>query len=272
MTKICFIGGGNMATSLIGGMIAQGQAADSICVSDPHQEQLDKLAADFAVNTESDNAKAVAGADLVMLAVKPQVMKQVLEPIVDSIPKSALIVSIAAGINLYSFEKWLGNDRAIVRCMPNTPALIQLGASGLYANSNTSEAQKKLAEEVLSAAGIVQWVDNEKDIDAVTAVSGSGPAYYFLLMEAMIDAGVELGLSRETAAELTVQTAIGAAQMAKQSDVDAAELRRRVTSPGGTTEQAINTFEGAHLRDIVKAALKSANDRSGELAEMLGEK
>jgi len=140
-------------------------------------------------------------------------MKQVIEPIADAIPQSALIVSIAAGINLYSFEKWLGKERAIVRCMPNTPALIQLGASGLYANGNTSDEQKKLAEEVLSAAGIVQWVDNEKDIDAVTAVPGSGPAYYFLLMEAMIDAGVELGLSRETAAELTVQTAIGAAQM-----------------------------------------------------------
>ena len=271
MSNICFIGGGNMATSLIGGLIAQGHPAENICVSDPNQEQLDKLQNEFSIRVDANNHSAVDNADLVVLAVKPQVMKDVANPLAASIPAKAIIVSIAAGINLHSLEAWLGQERAIVRCMPNTPSLIQLGASGLFANANTSTEQKTLAETVLKAAGIVQWVNNEAEIDAVTAVSGSGPAYYFLLMEAMIDAGVELGLSRKTASELTLQTALGAAQMAKQSDVDAAELRRRVTSPGGTTEQAINTFEGAHLRDIVKAALNAANTRSGELAEMLGE-
>lgn len=275
MSNICFIGGGNMATSLIGGLIAQGHSADSISVSDPNESQRNQLEQQFSINSFADCAPAMADADIVVLAVKPQIMKDVALNIASSIAPNAkqpLFVSIAAGINLFSLQSWLGENQAIVRCMPNTPSLIQLGASGLYANEHTSIVQKNLAETVLKAAGIVQWVQTEAEIDAVTAVSGSGPAYYFLFMEAMIDAGTELGLSQETATELTIQTAIGAAQMAKGSDVDTAELRRRVTSPGGTTEQAINTFESAHLRDIVKAALNSATRRSGELAEMLGEK
>jgi pyrroline-5-carboxylate reductase len=275
MSNICFIGGGNMATSLIGGLIAQGHPADSISVSDPNESQREQLIQQYSINAFADCGPAMANADIVVLAVKPQVMKVVAESValgLDKGSKQPLFVSIAAGINLYSLQSWLGQEQSIVRCMPNTPSLIQLGASGLFANEHTSIVQKNLAETVLKAAGIVQWVQSEAEIDAVTAVSGSGPAYYFLLMEAMIDAGVELGLSRETASELTIQTAIGAAQMAKESDVDTAELRRRVTSPGGTTEQAINTFESAHLRDIVKAALNAANRRSGELAELLGEK
>ncbi|MBL4798670.1 MAG: pyrroline-5-carboxylate reductase [Oleispira sp.] len=275
MSNICFIGGGNMATSLIGGLIAQGHPAGSISVSDPNESQRQQLIEQYSINAFADSGPAMAGADIVVLAVKPQVMKAVATSVALAIEKGAkqpLFVSIAAGINLYSLQIWLGQKQAIVRCMPNTPSLIQLGASGLFANEHTSKVQRNLAETVLKAAGIVQWVQSEAEIDAVTAVSGSGPAYYFLLMEAMIDAGIELGLSRETASELTIQTAIGAAQMAKESDVDTAELRRRVTSPGGTTEQAINTFESAHLRDIVKAALNAANRRSGELAELLGEK
>ncbi len=274
MSNICFIGGGNMATSLIGGLIAQGHAANSISVSDPNEAQREQLTTQYGINTFADCAPALADADIVVLAVKPQVMKDValiVAKAAEQSSKQPLFVSIAAGINLYSLQQWLGKDQAIVRCMPNTPSLIQLGATGLFANEQTSIVQKNLAETVLKAAGIVQWVQSEAEIDAVTAVSGSGPAYYFLLMEAMIDAGIELGLSRETASELTIQTAIGAAQMAKESDVDVAELRRRVTSPGGTTEEAINTFEGAHLRDIVQAALSAANRRSGELALMLGE-
>lgn len=274
MSNICFIGGGNMATSLIGGLIAQGHPADSIRVSDPNEPQREQLAQQYSINVFADCGPAMADADIVVLAVKPQVMKAVALDIASAMPadmKQPLFVSIAAGINLFSLQTWLGAEQAIVRCMPNTPSLIQLGASGLFANENTSIVQKNLAETVLKAAGIVQWVQSEAEIDAVTAVSGSGPAYYFLLMEAMIDAGTELGLSRETASELTIQTAIGAAQMAKESDIDIAELRRRVTSPGGTTEQAINTFESAHFRDIVKAALTAANRRSRELAQLLGE-
>jgi pyrroline-5-carboxylate reductase len=274
MSNICFIGGGNMATSLIGGLIAQGHSADSIVVSDPNESQRDQLTTQYGIKTFADCGPALVNADIVLLAVKPQVMKVVALNIASAIPadaKQPIFVSIAAGINLFSLQSWLGEQQAIVRCMPNTPSLIQLGASGLFANEHTSISQKNLAETVLKAAGIVQWVQSEAEIDAVTAVSGSGPAYYFLLMEAMIDAGVELGLSRDTARELTLQTAIGAAQMAKESDVDVVELRRRVTSPGGTTEQAINSFESAHLRDIVQAALNAAHRRSGELAQLLGE-
>lgn len=274
MSNICFIGGGNMATSLIGGLVAQGHPADSISVSDPNESQRSELEQQFSIKTFSDCAQAMEDADIVVLAVKPQIMKAVASDVAVAIEKSAkqpLFVSIAAGINLFSLQTWLGQEQAIVRCMPNTPSLIQLGASGLFANEQTSIVQKNLAETVLKAAGIVQWVQSEAEIDAVTAVSGSGPAYYFLLMEAMIDAGIELGLSRETASELTIQTAIGAAHMAKESDVDVAELRKRVTSPGGTTEQAINTFEKANLREVVKSALAAAHRRSGELAQLLGE-
>ncbi|MFQ3172058.1 MAG: pyrroline-5-carboxylate reductase [Oleispira sp.] len=274
MSNICFIGGGNMSTSLIGGLIAQGHPADSISVNDPNESKRNELEQQYSIKTFADCGPAMANADIVVLAVKPQMMKAVAVNIASSIPaeaKQPLFVSVAAGINLFSLQSWLGKDQAIVRCMPNTPSLIQLGASGLFANKYTSSVQKNLAETVLKAAGIVQWVQSEAEIDAVIAVSGSGPAYYFLLMEAMIDAGVELGLNRETASQLTLQTAIGAAHMAKESDVDVAELRRRVTSPGGTTEQAINTFESAHLRDIVKSALSAAHRRSGELAELLGE-
>jgi pyrroline-5-carboxylate reductase len=274
MSNICFIGGGNMATSLIGGLIAQGHAADSIVVSDPNESKRDQLTTQYGIKTFADCGPALVNADIVLLAVKPQVMKEVALNIASVIPteaKQPMFVSIAAGINLFSLQSWLGEQQAIVRCMPNTPSLIQLGASGLFANEHTSISQKNLAETVLKAAGIVQWVQSEAEIDAVTAVSGSGPAYYFLLMEAMIDAGVELGLSRDTASELTFQTAIGAANMAKESEVNVAELRRRVSSPGGTTEQAINTFESAHLRDIVKAAMAAAHRRSGELAKLLGE-
>lgn len=275
MSNICFIGGGNMATSLIGGLIAKGHAADSICVSDPNESQRQQLEQQFSVRTFTHCKAAMDNADIVVLAVKPQVMKAVALEVAEAINDSAkqpLFVSIAAGIDLFSLQAWLGKNQAIVRCMPNTPSLIQLGASGLFANEKTSIVQKNLAETVLKAAGIVQWVQSEEEIDAVTAVSGSGPAYYFLLMEAMIDAGTELGLSQETARELTLQTALGAAQMAKESDVDVAELRKRVTSPGGTTEQAINTFENAQLRNIVKSAMQAAHSRSGELAQLLGEK
>lgn len=279
MSHICFIGGGNMATSLIGGLIAQGHPADSIVVSDPNESQRTQLEQQFSIRTTAECGPALKDADVVVLAVKPQIMKAVALSIAtemnaagtDNNQQQSLFVSIAAGINLKSLQSWLGTTQAIVRCMPNTPSLIQRGASGLFANEYTSIVQKNLAETVLKAAGIVQWVQTEAEIDAVTAVSGSGPAYYFLLMEAMIDAGVELGLSRETASELTIQTAIGAAHMAKESEVDVAELRRRVTSPGGTTEQAIHSFENADLRGIVKAALNAANRRSGELAEQLGE-
>ena len=205
-----------------------------------------------------------------VLATKPQVLKQVSQALAPSLNDGQLIVSIAAGISCASLANWLGAERAIVRCMPNTPALLRQGASGLYANAAVSAAQRELAEQLLSAVGLALWLENEQQIDAVTAVSGSGPAYFFLLIEAMTAAGEKLGLSREIAEQLTLHTALGAARMATSSDVDAAELRRRVTSPNGTTEAAIKAFQAGGFEALVQQALDAAAHRSAELAEQLG--
>jgi len=268
--NLTFIGAGNMASSILGGLIAKGYPASKITASDPYQEGLEKLAAAHGINITQDNALAVSKADVVVLAVKPQVLKQVCEALEPSLGHQPLVISIAAGIDINSLDKWLGNELAIVRCMPNTPALVQTGASGLYANSQTSAAQKASADEILKSVGIVQWLDSESLIDPVTAVSGSGPAYYFLMMEAMIDVGVAQGLSRTAATELTLQTALGAAKLAQSSDVDVSELRRRVTSPNGTTEQAILSFEDSDLRGTVSKAMQACTDRSIAMAKELG--
>lgn len=272
MSQIAFIGGGNMATSIIGGLVKGGDVkASMIHVSDPGAEQRARLSKDFGINVHENNLDAIAKADVVILAVKPQVMKDVLQPLQATLSsRQPLLISIAAGISMDSLASWSG-CKALVRCMPNTPALLGRGATGLFASAAVSIDQRNQADSLLSAVGLTVWVKNESEIDAVTAVSGSGPAYYFLLMEAMIAAGQKLGLSKETATRLTLQTAAGAAEMALKSDVDPAELRRRVTSPGGTTERAIATFEAAHLRDIVDAAVKAANDRGAELSQQLGD-
>lgn len=267
---IGFIGAGNMASSLIGGMIAKGTPAASIAAFDPHTEGLQALAGQTGIAACDSNAQLIERSDIVVIAVKPQVLKNVLTPLKASFQaKKPLIISIVAGITSASIEQWIG-AAAIVRCMPNTPALVQLGASGLVANSNVSAEQRAQAQAVLEAVGIVQWLEDEQQIDPVTAVSGSGPAYFFLLMESMIEAGVAQGLSREVATQLTLQTALGAATMAINSDVDAAELRRRVTSPNGTTQAAIETFEAGGLRKLTQQALDAARDRSIELAVELG--
>ncbi|PHR95895.1 MAG: pyrroline-5-carboxylate reductase [Oceanobacter sp.] len=271
MTQIAFIGGGNMATSIIGGLIREGSVrADLIHVSDPGSEQRDALQSKFNVVTHDDNLDAIANAGVVILAVKPQMMKAVLEPLKETLnTRQPLLISIAAGISLPSLSQWSGCN-AIVRSMPNTPSLTGHGAMGLYASEAVSIEQRNLTDSLMAATGLTVWVKTEAEIDAVTALSGSGPAYYFLMMEAMINAGQKLGLSEETATKLTLQTALGAGQMAIASDVGPAELRRRVTSPGGTTEQAIATFEGAHLRDIVEAAMDAAAKRAAELSNELG--
>lgn len=271
MAQIAFIGGGNMATSIIGGLLKQGDLkASMIHVADPGEEQRQTLHKSFGVVTHADNLAAVAKADVVILAVKPQVMKQVLEPLQATLSKSQpLLISIAAGISMNSLKQWSG-CKALVRCMPNTPALLGLGATGLFGSADVSIDQRNLADSLLRAVGLTVWVKTEAEIDAVTAVSGSGPAYFFLLMEAMIDAGKQLGLSEQTATRLTLQTALGAGQMALNSEVSPAELRRRVTSPGGTTERAIAAFEDAALRDTVAKALRAASDRAAELSQQLG--
>ena len=267
--RIAFIGAGNMAASLIGGLIARGVPADLICASEPLAEQRERIAFEHGIRVEEDNAAAVAEADIVVLAVKPQVMKPVCEALAPALPQSALIVSIAAGIPCASLSSWLGTT-AIVRCMPNTPALLREGISGLYAMPEVSAAQQVQAEDLLAAVGQLVWLESEQLIDAVTAVSGSGPAYFFLLMEAMTAAGEKLGLPAETASLLARQTALGAARMALASDVEPAELRRRVTSPNGTTEAAIRTFQTGGFEALVDEALKAAAHRSAELAEQLG--
>ncbi|MBI6953256.1 MULTISPECIES: pyrroline-5-carboxylate reductase [unclassified Pseudomonas] len=268
-TRIAFIGAGNMAASLIGGLRAQGLDTALIRASDPGAETRARITAEHGIEAFEDNAKAIDGVDVIVLAVKPQVMKAVCETLKPNLKPGQLVVSIAAGITCASLQAWLGAI-PLVRCMPNTPALLRQGVSGLYATREVSMEQRRQAEQLLSAVGTALWLEHEQQLDAVTAVSGSGPAYFFLLIEAMTAAGEKLGLPRETASQLTLQTALGAARMAVSSDVDAAELRRRVTSPAGTTEAAIKSFQANGFEAIVEKALQAAAKRSAELAEKLG--
>ncbi len=269
-TKIAFIGAGNMAKAIIGGLIAEGFSPNDLSASGPRLESLEKVAVEHGISISTDNVATAVKADVIVLAVKPQMLKEVALGLANSLTHKPLIISLAAGITTESINTWLGGGQAIVRCMPNTPSQVRVGASGLFANANVSDAQKSTANAILGAVGIVQWVDDEALINPVTAVSGSGPAYFFLMMEAMIDAGVALGLNRESATELTLQTALGAAILAKQSNVDVAELRRRVTSPKGTTEQAINSFENDQIRAIFARAMTACSNRAVELSEILG--
>ncbi|RLQ20928.1 pyrroline-5-carboxylate reductase [Seongchinamella sediminis] len=267
---IAFIGAGNMANSIVGGLVEAGHPADHIRAADPYPESLARLQQVAPVTACDSNNAAVAGADVIILAVKPQVMAEVCTGIAASLEANALVISIAAGITINSLQSWLGETTAIVRCMPNTPALLGCGASGLFANEQVSEAQRAHAGQVLAAVGLVSWVPREKDLDAVTALSGSGPAYFFLFMEAMIAAAEAQGLERDTATQLAQQTALGAARMALESDVDLVELRRRVTSPGGTTQAAVESFEAAGLRQVVSTAMQAAADRADEMAREMG--
>jgi len=268
---ICFIGGGNMASSLISGLINNQYPSNKITVTDPDKLKLEQLKQQFSINVETDNLKAVECADVLVLAVKPQILKNVCDNIKDITQKTKpLIISIAAGIRSTDIERWLGGSHALVRCMPNTPALIQAGATGLFANSNTSSEQINIADQILRSAGITLWVDNEPQLDAVTAVSGSGPAYFFLFLEAMQAAGTQLGLDEETSALLAKQTALGAARMALEGEDDPATLRAKVTSKGGTTAAAIASFEDNNFSHIINQALTAAHDRAIDLADELG--
>ncbi|MEH6811816.1 MAG: pyrroline-5-carboxylate reductase [Motiliproteus sp.] len=266
-----FIGAGNMASAIIGGLLAKGYPAAKIWASDPSPEKLQQMSAEWGIQTSTENQQVAADAEVLILAVKPQVLGEVAKGLQASVSaNNPLVVSIAAGVMVDSLERWLGDNTAIVRCMPNTPALVQSGASGLYANAKVSAEQKQQAEKILDAVGIALWVEQESLLDAVTAVSGSGPAYYFLVMEAMIAAGEKLGLDTETSTQLTLQTAIGAAKMAMASDVDVAELRRRVTSPKGTTEKAVEAFEAGDIRGLFDTAMVACAERSKSLAVELG--
>jgi len=268
--RIAFIGAGNMAKSIIGGLLAEGVAANTIIASGPRLETLTPLQQQWGISVTTDNGEAAAQADIVILAVKPQMLKSVAEALSPSLAHNPLLISLAAGITTASLSHWLGEHHAIVRCMPNTPSQLRVGASGLFANAHVSAEQREGANRILQAVGVVQWLDDEHLINAVTAISGSAPAYFFLMMEAMIDAGVSMGLSAESARELTLQTALGAALLARDSDVDVAELRRRVTSPKGTTEQAILSFERDDFRGSVERAMNACSARAAELSELLG--
>lgn len=269
-STIAFIGAGNMASSLIGGLLAQGFPSSGVRACDPNPEQRQQLGDRLGIQTFADNPEAVADADLVVLAVKPQVMKAVCLALAPHLSPQAVVVSIAAGISTTSLHQWLG-ECSLVRCMPNTPSLLQQGVSGLFAGPHVGTAQRQQAEQLLSAVGLVFWVEKESQLDAVTALSGSGPAYFFLLMEAMAQAAEQLGLPQPLASQLASQTALGAARMATESDLDAAELRRRVTSPQGTTEAAIHTFQQGHFSALVQAAMQAAAQRSAELTEQSGQ-
>ena len=268
--RLAIIGAGNMASCIVGGLVNSNDHnyfSDNITVSDPKNKKLSSLQQQFGITINTNNSKACKEADIVILAVKPQVIKMVVAEIKPVLTHRPLVISVAAGITSRQLTKWLGKDIPVVRAMPNTPALVRNGATGLYANTVVSRRQREQAESILSAIGYTTWVEEESLMDTVTAVSGSGPAYFFLLMEAMIDAGVKQGLTKSIAKQLTLQTALGAAALAKSSDVDVAELRRRVTSPGGTTEQAIQYFQQANFAQIVTDAMDACAERSRQLAK-----
>lgn len=261
-----------MARSLIGGLIANGVDTNRLFATDPNADQRQLISQQFGITTLTDNNEAIEKADVVVLAVKPQIMHDVVANLANTIKgQSKLLISVAAGINLDAITHWLGEPAAIVRVMPNTPALIQAGAAALFANEHTNEAQKNTAEAMMRSVGTAIWLEDEALMDAVTALSGSGPAYFFYFMEAMEKAAIKMGLNNEQARLLTIETALGAAKMALLSSSDPAELRAQVTSPGGTTEQALNTFMQGNLEALVQEAMDAAKQRSIELSKTLGQ-
>ena len=267
LPSIAFIGGGNMASAMIGGLVAQDFPAADIIVANPGLGRRLQLGEKFGVRTTDSVAEAVAEALVIVLAVKPDVLGTVLTEIAATgKAKGRLFISIVAGKPLKFMEKILGPDAAIVRTMPNTPALVGTGATGLFANKNATDAHLATAVALMSAVGICVTLDKESELDAVTALSGTGPAYFFLLMEEMIKAGVRLGLDENTARTLTLQTALGAAELAVSSDHDPAGLRRQVTSPDGTTEAAIGSLMANGFSPLIEQAVRKAQRRAAELA------
>ncbi|MEO8803211.1 MAG: pyrroline-5-carboxylate reductase [Rudaea sp.] len=268
--QIAFIGGGNMARSLIGGLIGNGVPATNFAVAEPNARLRDALAADFDVAAHADNDTAARAANVIVLAVKPQVMRGVCAGLRDCVQKAKpLVISIAAGLRVEQLDRWLGGGAAIVRCMPNTPALIGAGATGLFANAQCSAAQREAAQGILAAAGSTAWIGEEGLMDTVTAISGSGPAYFFALVEALENAAAAQGLPREIARALASQTCFGAGRMLTEDAATPAQLRQRVTSPGGTTQAALESFNSEGLEAIVARAVAAATRRGQELSAQL---
>jgi pyrroline-5-carboxylate reductase len=269
--RLAFIGGGNMAAALISGLTKRGLPSGRVVVADPSQDQLQRLVRDYGIGVAADNASAVRGAEVVVLAVKPQQMRAValaLAPhLADSQP---LVISVAAGIPHAALARWFGPRVPVIRTMPNRPALNGFGATGLYAPAAVGAASRALAETIMAAVSATVWVEHESQMDTVTALSGSGPAYFFLFMEALEAAAHERGLPNDVAHQLTLETAFGAAQMARQSGESLATLREQVTSKGGTTAAALEVLDAAGLRAIVAHAVAAADRRSAELAAEYG--
>ncbi|MXZ82008.1 MAG: pyrroline-5-carboxylate reductase [Gammaproteobacteria bacterium] len=269
--KLAFVGGGNMARSIVGGLVANDYDPALIRVSDPLASQREMLSKRFPVRTAKSNLECIDDADIVIMAIKPQVMKTALESIRSHLqPSSQLMISIAAGIRIEDIMRWSGCKLPLVRVMPNTPALIGCGASVLCANDIAQDFHKKMAESVMRAVGEVAWIDSENDMDAVTGISGSGPAYFFRVMEIMIEAAEKNGLDPKLSKSLVLQTALGAARLAQDSPLSPGELRKQVTSKRGTTEAALEQMENSGIATIFEAGITAAVDRSRELALEMG--
>jgi pyrroline-5-carboxylate reductase len=271
--RIAFIGGGNMASALIGGLLAKQFSPQSIVVAEPDAGRRSALQERYAVQATAANLDAAQGADVLILAVKPNVLPAVCRELRDGrADPERLIISIAAGVRCGSILRWLGGaDLALVRAMPNTPALVQQGVTGLYANPAVTPAQRATTEQLLSAVGTTVWFAKEELLDAVTAVSGSGPAYFFRFMEAMERAAIDLGLDAKSARALITQTALGSAVLVRNSDAEPAELRRQVTSPGGTTERGLAAMDSLGIDELLVATLQAAKLRAEQLAAELDE-
>ncbi|GGY83890.1 pyrroline-5-carboxylate reductase [Marinobacter zhanjiangensis] len=269
---IGFIGAGNMASAIIGGMLDSGFRAGGIWVSAPDDKHLQTIRNKFGVSVTTDNRYCAQQADLLILAVKPQIMAEVCGDIAPVVQNTRpLMVSIAAGLTADTLDNWLGGGLPLVRVMPNTPSLVGMGAAGLFANDEVSDDQKDTVESIFNSIGKALWVEDENQLHAVTALSGSGPAYFFLMLEALEAAASEAGIPADTARGLAIQTMAGAAEMAARSEHDPAQLKRNVMSPGGVTEQAIHTFEDGGLRPLVGKAYKAAMSRSREMAKELAD-
>lgn len=268
-TYLGFIGGGNMTTAIVRGLIDNGTDPETILIGEPGTEQQDRLRAQFpGCHVTESNALVASRSDTLVLATKPQVLPAVCREIATEVSaKKPLVVSIAAGVRTVDIDGWLGGQHAVIRVMPNQPALLGQGVSGLYANACTTDANKAFATDILSAVGDVVEVEREADIDAVTAVSGSGPAYFYLLIKMLTDGGVALGLKPDTAAQLALKTAIGSALLANASSEDMDELIARVRSPGGTTAAALDSLDNDDVHAMFRRALRAARDRAVELAD-----
>lgn len=270
-STIGFIGAGNMGRSLAGGLLKSGWDRRKLILGDPVPEQREAVERLLGVNVYLQNEDVAERADVLVLAVKPQVIKPVCEGLAAAVQqKRPLLVSIAAGVRIDDLERWLGGNLSLVRVMPNTPALVGSGASGMFANPRVSDPQRDLAESILRTVGVAVWLPSEDLLDVVTALSGSGPAYFFLVMEVLERAAIEQGLDLATARLLTLETAFGAAKMALEGGTEPAELRRRVTSPGGTTERAIAALQAGGAERLFADAIEAATQRSRELADLFG--